>query len=141
GPLVLDPLEDDPLRLDRHPERAATGPVLGVGGIVLDRRIEPDPVALLVPLIEGRLEWPPASSAAAAAATPPAPRAGLLLAGALGLALSLVGRSLFFLGLRLGLRLTEFGLDLGLDLVAEVELGLGLLALGGQAVAVAEVTQ
>src|SRR5689334_6863045 len=107
--------------------------MLGVGRVVLDRRVEPDAVALLVALVEGRLERP-----AAAAATPSAPAAtapataGAVVAG-FGVALVLVGRALFLLGLRLA----QLRLDLSLDLVAKVDVGIGLLALRRQPVPVA----
>src|SRR5512134_168977 len=110
--------------------------MLGVDWVVLDRGVEPDAVALLLALVEGRLERalsaPAASSAAAAAPSPAA--AGAFL-GVL-IALALVGRTLFLLGLRLA----ELPLDLGLDLVAKVELGRRLLALLGQPVPLAEVS-
>ena len=65
--------------LDRHRHRAVAGPVLGVDGVVLDGRVEPEAVALLA-VVERALELlPPAPSAAATATA--APPAGLLLVG------------------------------------------------------------
>src|SRR5204862_5602401 len=61
----------------------------------------------------------------------------LLIVVTVGVALVLIGRALFLLRLDL----IELRLDLGLDLVAEVDVTVGLLALGRQAVAVPEVTQ
>src|SRR5205823_3227626 len=51
--------------------------------------------------------------------------------------LAFVGRALFLLGLGL----VELGLDLRLDLVAKVDVALGLLALGGETVPMPEVAQ
>src|SRR5690348_10117256 len=110
--------------------------MLGVRGIVLDRRVEPDPVALLVALVEGRLD-----RSAAPASTPPsaatAATATRLLAP-LRVSLALVGRALFFLRLfiaelficglgLIGLGLAQLRFDLCLDLVAQVEIGVRLL--------------
>src|SRR5262249_19481647 len=135
--VVLDALEHDPLGLDRHLERAVAFPVLGVGRVVLDRRVEPDAVALLVALVGGGFEGAAAPTAASATtrATSPAPALAVLIA--VRVAFVLVGRALFLLGLGLA----ELRLDLGLDLVAEIDVVVGFLALCGQAVPVPEITQ
>ena len=113
-------------------------PVLRVGRVVLDRGIEPDAVALLLALVEGRLEGLAASPSAAAATTAPTTAAGLLaLAVVIGIALALVGRALFLLGLGLA----QLSFDLGLDLVAQVDVGGGLFALGAELVPLPEITQ
>ena len=74
--------DHDLVLLDRDLDRAMTGPVLGVDGVVLDGGVEPQAVALLA-VVEGRLERRRLLAAAAAAATSPAA--------------PLRGRSLFFL--------------------------------------------
>ena len=126
---------------DRH--LALPRPVLDVDGIVLDRSVEPEPVAVGLSVVEGPLElFAPATSAAPSAATPPA-RAGLTLT-ALGLLAVLVLALLLgggLLGL-LDLRLDGRGLDLRLDLVAEIDLAAaGVLVVGVQVVLFAEITQ
>src|SRR5262245_47506930 len=77
---VLERLEHDPLRLHGHLQRSGVGPVLLVDGVVLDGRIEPEAVAVVLAVVEGRLQRTllPAPAAAPAAA-PPAPPAALLL--------------------------------------------------------------
>ena len=141
-PLLLYPLQHNPLRLNRHPQRLLPRPMLGVGRVVLDRRVEPDPVALLVALVEGRLQRPaPAAAATTPAASPSSLSSRLIpliaTAVTVRLVFALVGRLLFFLGLGL----TELGLDLRLDLVAEVDVAVRLLALRGQPVAMTEVAE
>src|SRR5215207_2676719 len=134
--LLRNALDDDPVGLDRHLDPPLPGPVLAVDGIVLDRRIEPETVAVLVAVVEGGLHrrtGPLASSASAASAAPAAapPSAGLVLpllgAGA-GLGLLALALGLGFLLLFLLDRLAQ-RLDLGLDLVAKLDLA-GLLVLG-----------
>ena len=91
------------------------GPVLGVDGIVLDGRVEPQAVAL-VAVVERRLERTdarlPAPATAASAATPRA---------ALGTVLVLLVLVLRFLG-ALGLGRVELGGDQRVILGAEVDL-------------------
>jgi hypothetical protein len=115
--------------------------MLGVDGVVLDRRVEPEAVAVPLAVVEGRLElFAPAASATPATAAP-APRArlavplGFALLFASGLLLRLVVVALGLLRLVLFLLLGGlFGrrrLDLGLDLVAEIDLDTaGVLAVG-----------
>src|SRR5436190_3613920 len=80
GVVVARAADDDAIRLDRDLDRAVARPVLGVDGVVLDRRVEPQPVALLA-VVEGALEdrgaAAPAAARAPTAASAPAPaRAG-----------------------------------------------------------------
>jgi hypothetical protein len=119
-------------------------PVLRIGGVIFDRGIEPDAVAVLLTLIEGRLERlaTAASTAPAPATATPSPRPLLaslaaLVVLAVPIILALVGRAL----LLLGLGLLELRLDLRLDLVAKVDVAVGFLALGGEAVAASEIPQ
>jgi hypothetical protein len=118
--------------------------VLGVDGIVLDRRVEPEPVTLVLAVIEGRLER--ASAPAAAPASSPAAASAsatwafaVLVIRPLGLARALVGRTLLDFVLLVGG--AQLRLDLGLDLVAQVDVAGGLLALDVQPVAAAEIAQ
>src|SRR6478736_9125916 len=62
------PLDDDAVGLDGDGDGAMARPVLGVEGVVLDRRIEPEPVAVLA-VVEGALERLLATAALAATAT------------------------------------------------------------------------
>ena len=91
-------------------------------------------------MVEGRLERPPAApSATAAAPAPPAPPARPTGLAAVRVVVGiLVARALLSLVLLLG-GLAQLRLDLRFDLVAQVEVGIGLLALGVEAVALAEV--
>ena len=138
---VVGSLEHDPVGLDRHLERALAGPVLGVDGVVLDRGVEPEAVAVLLAVVEGRLELLALPAAAAAAGRRAGggarrPRRLVVVAGVL------VGRALLGSSSSSGsVRLVQLGLDLGLDLVAQVDVGRRLLALGVEAVAAAEVAQ
>src|SRR5215216_6486188 len=89
--------DHDPLGLHRDRHRAVAGPVLGVDRIVLDRRVEPEPVAL-VAVVEGALErllLAPAAAASTAPATPAALR--LVVAVAVLVGLGLVGIGLVVL--------------------------------------------
>src|SRR5215217_2054043 len=63
--------DHDLLLLDRDLDGPVAGPVLGVHGIVLHGRVEPQPVPLLA-VVERGLEGRCASTAAAAAAAPAA---------------------------------------------------------------------
>ena len=123
--------------------------MLGVDRVVLDRGVEPEAVAVRLAVVEGRLELFAPSATAAPSAAPPrgagaAPRrrvaARLVVARPrprLGVGL------LVLLGFLLGvLLLGRRRLDLGLDLVAEVDFaGAGVLVVGGEAVLFAELAQ
>src|SRR5205085_10047357 len=71
--IVAEAADDDAVLLDLHLDGSVSGPVLGVDGVVLDGRIQPQPVALLT-VIEGPLQrpgtacGPPAASSTEAAA-------------------------------------------------------------------------
>ena len=71
GAVLAGAADDDPVGLDGHRDRPVAGPVLGVDGVLLDRGVEPEPVALLA-VVEGALERLRAAPAAAAAAAPAA---------------------------------------------------------------------
>src|SRR5262249_22623087 len=60
--------DDDLVGLDADGDLAFAGPVLGVDGVVLDRGVEPEAVALVFAMVEGRLDlFAPAATAAAPA--------------------------------------------------------------------------
>src|SRR5918994_6701810 len=81
GALVPGARDHDPVGLDRDGHGPVAGPVLRIHGIVLNRGVEPEPVAL-VPVVERALER--RGLAAAAAATPaPPPAHRRTVAGAL----------------------------------------------------------
>jgi hypothetical protein len=115
--------------------------MLRVDGVVLDHRIEPQPEAVVLAVVERRLQGllgtgPTAATAPAAPATWPG-----------GIAAALLGfRLLLGLGLRLfvfllGRLLIERGLrDLRLDLVAQLEVT-RVLVLGRELVAAPELAQ
>ena len=67
----------------RTRDLALAGPVLGVDGVVLDRGVEPEAVAVGLAVVEGRLELFAAAAPAAAAATAAPRAAGALAAVAL----------------------------------------------------------
>ena len=81
----------------RTRDLALPGPVLGVDGVVLDRGVEPEAVAVGFAVVEGRLElFAPAAATAAAAARRrgaggPAPRRRLGLAVAVAVILVVLG--------------------------------------------------
>ena len=108
--------------------------MLGVDRVVLDRRVEPEAVAVLLAVVEGRLQRAFLRPAAASAAAAPA----AALAGFVAVGVASASSSSRPpprprpLGLRVGL--VQLGLDLGLDLVAQVDVAGGLLALGVEAV-------
>ena len=117
--------------------------MLGVDGIVLDRRIEPEPEAVVGAVVEGGLHGLPGAPPSAA----PAPAAPATAPGALGVAV--LGPSAFSsassvrLGLLIlggGLLLERRPLDLRLDLVAQLEIP-GVLLLGRELVAAPELAQ
>src|SRR5207244_6428716 len=58
--IVAEAADDDAVLRDLHLDGAMSGPVLGVDGVVLDGRIQPQPVALLA-VIEGPLQRPGAA--------------------------------------------------------------------------------
>lgn len=60
---------DDLVGIDRDLDLAVTRPMLGVDGVVLDRSIEPEAVAVFLAMVEGRLELAPAAPAATTAAS------------------------------------------------------------------------
>src|SRR2546430_9697544 len=98
--LVAGAADDDLVLLDRHLDRPVAGPVLGVDGVVLHGRVQPQAVALLA-VVEGALELAPAATAAAPApATPPTASLRLVLAVLLVLVLVFV-LVLIVVGLRL----------------------------------------
>src|SRR5689334_21792972 len=102
--------------------------MLAVHGVVGDRGIEPEPVAVGLAVIEAGLDLLAPPTAAAPAAPPPFLRA-LLRLRLLRVLIGLLG--ILSLGFHLGL-LGRGGLDLGLDLVAEVDFaGGGVLLVGG----------
>ncbi len=156
--------DDDLVGLDRDLELAVALPVLGVNRVGIDDRVEPEPEPLVLAVIEGRLEagaralrasapapaTPPAAAGTLArvAIAIPAVLAGVLAAFALAL---LVLRLVLFLFLLVLLFLFLFlfllfllGLhrrfDLGLDLIAEVDVVGGVLV-GGEVVAADEVAE
>src|SRR5207244_13558068 len=110
------------------------GPVLGVDRVVGDRRIEPEPEAVVRAVVEGRLHRCPRSAFAGAAASATATASASLRRGAFALSRGVfaLGRGAFALWLGLGglllrgLLLDQGGLDLGFDLVAELQVA-GLL--------------
>ena len=67
--------DDDLVGVDPDRDLAFAGPVLGVDGVVLDRGVEPEPVAVGFAVVEGRLELFAAAATTATAATAPAFRA------------------------------------------------------------------
>src|SRR4051812_16798461 len=132
--------DHDLVLLDRDLHRPVARPVLGVDRVVLDRGIEPEPVALLA-MVEGALERlagaAPGAAAAAAAGAPAGRRRLVAALFALGLGV-LVGGALGGLLREAGLLFRAprlLGLELGGDgrvvLRAEVDL---LERLGGVAV-------
>ena len=118
--------------------------MLGVDGVVFHRGVEPEAVAVLFAVVEGRLELFATTPATAPAAAPPRARAGPLLA-VLRVPLGLLAVLRVALGLLLGLRLRLLGgcgLDLRLDLVAEIDFpGAGVILVGGEPVLFAELAQ
>ena len=77
-PPGVRPSDDDLVGFDGDLDRAMAGPVLGVDGVVLDGRVEPEPVAL-VAVVEARLDGGCAVAAAAAASATAAPAAGTVV--------------------------------------------------------------
>ena len=138
--------DDDLVGVDADRDLAFAGPVLGVDRVVLDRRVEPEAVAVGLAVVEGCLEVfaTAAASAAAAAATPFRPVAARL-AGALLALVPVAVLIVLGLGLLVLLLFGLFGggsLDLGLDLVAEIDFAAGgVLLVGGEAVLFAELAQ
>src|SRR4051794_15874175 len=128
--------DHDLVLFDRDLDGAVTRPVLGVHGVVLHGRVEPQPVALLA-VVERRLQGTGRAGAArgaAPAAARPAPAAAraarargrlvlLGLAGVLVLVLGLIGGGLGRRGGGL-----ELGGDQGVVLGAEVDLLVALVA-------------
>ena len=123
--------DDDLIRLDPDRDLALPGPVLDVDRVVLDRGIEPEPVAVGFAVVEGRFElFAPcrgrrADRGAGAAADGPRsrrPRPPRASSPSSAIVLVLLGRRSSSDAPRLGLGLDGRGLDLGLDLVAEVDL-------------------
>src|SRR5208283_6142168 len=98
-----------PVLLDRHFDGPVAGPVLGVDGVVLDRRVEPQAVALLT-VVEGALERRGvARGAPPAPAAPPTSRACGGLAG-VGL-LAILAQRLLASALGLGFGGFQLGCD------------------------------
>src|SRR5262249_47317078 len=121
---------------------ALSRPVLDVDGVVLDRGVEPEAVAVVLAVVEGPLELfaPAAPATATPAATPPG--AGLALAALGLLAVVALGLLRGLILLDLGFRLRGRSLDLGLDLVAEIDLAAAaVLVVGRQFVLVAELAE
>src|SRR3954464_15588522 len=146
--------DHDLVLLDRHLDRAMSGPVLGVDRVVLDGGIQPQAVALLA-MVERALERPGRCALASAGAARTRAALGLLLRLGLGLGIRLgclglggFARGLLGSALLLGLALlfaaSLFGLELGSDrgvvFGAQVDLLIGRravalgVALGFQAV-------
>src|SRR3954447_20608135 len=117
----LNALDDDPVRLDRHLDAAVAGRGLGVDGVVLDGRVEPQAEAVLLAVVERGLHRGARPIAAPAPASPAAPATPAASGGRL--ALGLLGVALGLLGLGLGLGLGDLlvlgclaqRFDLGLD--------------------------
>src|SRR5207247_2405478 len=88
--LVAGTADHDAVALHGDGHGTVAGPVLGVRGVVLDRRVEPQAVALLA-VVEGALQRAgtstPAPAAAAAAASPAPSRLPLAVAILLGVRL------------------------------------------------------
>src|SRR6185312_1824763 len=129
--------DDDLVGLDPHGDVAFAGPVLGVDGIVLDRGIEPEAVAVLFAVIEGRLDlFAATASSTAATATATAWAAGAVPLGVLVAVTLVLGVGL------LGLFLGGGGFDLRFDLVPQVDFARpGVLVVGREFVLLAELAQ
>src|SRR5205085_5777398 len=116
--------DHDAIAVDRDGYGPVALPVLGVHGVVLNRGVEPQPVALLA-VVERPLEWlrrassSAAATPAAAAAAAPAAGAGLVVAGLLVVPVLVLVLVFLFLVLVVGL---EGGRHQGVVLGAEVEL-------------------
>src|SRR6188768_1722985 len=76
--------DDDLVGLDADAEFALAGPVLFVDRVLLDRGIEPEAVAVLVAVVEGRLDLFAATTPTAAAAATSATATGSSALAALG---------------------------------------------------------
>src|SRR3954454_9109777 len=132
--------DHDLVLLDRDLHRTVTGPVLGVHRVVLDRGVEPQPVALLA-VVERTLERLVAAAAGAPATGAPAARlwlrVGLIPLGfRLGLCLGgLAGRLLGGAGVLLGLA-GGLGLQLGGDHLVVLRAQIDLFADGAVLVTV-----
>jgi hypothetical protein len=111
--------------------------VLGVDGVVLDRGVEPEAVALVFAVVEGRLVL--LAATATSAATAATTFAGAT--GALAVILAIVVTLILGLGL-FGLLLGGGGFDLRFDLVAQVDVvRAGVLVVGREFVLLAELAQ
>jgi hypothetical protein len=113
--VAADPPYDYLILFDENLDRAVAGPVFGVDRVVLDSRVQPQPVALLA-VVEGALQGAGAArgrASPAASTTPAAPARGRLFLVALDLSL---GRSALrpFGSLAFGCRLSFGPLALGL---------------------------
>src|SRR4051812_19638874 len=118
--------------------------MLGVEGVLLDRGVEPEAVAVLLAVVERRLELFAPSAPTAAATTATATTTGSGARAALGTLLALLVLVTLVLGLLrlLGLLGLGRGLDLSFDLVAQVDFaGAGALVVGREVVLLAELAQ
>ncbi len=156
----VDAADDDLVGLDRDLDLAVALPVLGVDRVGAHRRIEPEAVAILLAVVEGRLE--PGARALRATSASPSPPAGRSLSpppppcawrpppsgfrassepssesASSSESSSSSSSSLLVLLVLLGL---HRGLDLGLDLVAQIDVVARAL-LAGEVVAADEIPQ
>src|SRR4051812_8932615 len=118
--------------------------MLGVEGVLLDRGVEPEAVAVLLAVVERRLELFAPSAPTAAATTATATTTGSGARAALGTLLALLVLVTLVLGLLrlLGLLGLGGGLDLRFDLVTQVDFaGAGALVVGREVVLLAELAQ